>query len=374
MTPSQRFLAAMRFQPFDRAPLSEWRPWDSTLQRWQRETGLDHAALLAWLDDCDPEENAGVDFAMHPPFDKRIVAEDAQSFTVIDRMGQTMRLLRSDPQGTMPQFVAPPVQSASDWHDIKRRFDPSTAARYPADWALRVARWQRDQPIVRLYGFCETYYGGPSLFGFARMLLGEERVLYAFYDEPELIDDMMETATDFAIAVMRRALREAPVTLVQFWEDMCYRGGPLISPDLFRRFMSARYRRITDAIRAAGVDIIFVDSDGDVSALIPLWLESGINGVFPLEQACGNDPWAYRREYGTSLLMAGGIDKRVLAQGPEPIDAELARKLPLAEQGGYLPTLDHAIPPDVSHEHFQHYWARKKELLHITQSPEMTHG
>ena len=176
---------------------------------------------------------------------------------------------------------------------------------------------------------------------------------------------MMETATEFAVAVLPRALREAPVTLAQFWEDMCYRQGPLISPALFREFMLPRYRRITEAIRAAGVDIIFVDSDGDVSELIPLWLEAGINGVFPMEQACGNDLHAYRRRYGRELLMAGGLDKRALARGRRAIDDELQRQLPLAAGGGYVPTLDHAIPPHVGFEDFCYYWKRKKTLLGV---------
>jgi uroporphyrinogen-III decarboxylase len=211
----------------------------------------------------------------------------------------------------------------------------------------------------------ENYYGGPSLFGFVRMLLGGERVHYAFYDQPRMVHDMMETATEFALAVLPKALREAPVTVVQFWEDMCYKNGPLLSPAMFREFMLPRYRRITEMIRGAGVDVIFVDSDGDVAELIPLWLEAGINGVFPMEQAAGNDLHAYRRQYGRNLLMTGGIDKRALAQGQAAIDRELETKIPLAMQGGYIPHIDHLIPPDVSYEHFQYYLDRKKQLLNV---------
>jgi len=174
---------------------------------------------------------------------------------------------------------------------------------------------------------------------------------------------MMETATEFSMAMLRKALQEAPVTLVQFWEDMCYRGGPLISPDMFRTFMMPRYKRITDLIRSLNVDIIFVDSDGKVDELIPLWLESGINGVFPMEQAAGNDIHAYRRKFGRNLLMSGGIDKRALARGKDAIDQELKDKLSLVDKGGYVPTVDHSIPPDVSYDNFCYYWKQKKRLL-----------
>ena len=138
-----------------------------------------------------------------------------------------------------------------------------------------------------------------------------------------------------------------------------------ISPAMFRDFMLPRYRRITDLVRARGCDTIFVDSDGDVSQLIPLWLEAGINGVYPMEVAAGMDVGRLRQEYGRDLLMTGGIDKRALAQGPQAIDAELKRRMPVAEQGGYVPHLDHAVPHDVPYEAFCYYWDRKKEYLGI---------
>jgi uroporphyrinogen decarboxylase len=153
------------------------------------------------------------------------------------------------------------------------------------------------------------------------------------------------------------------MTAIYFWEDMAYRAGPLISPAMFREFMLPRYRRITDLARRYGIDTVFVDSDGDVSKLIPLWLEAGINGVYPMEVAAGMDVVALRREYGRDLLMTGGIDKRVLAQDREAIDRELEVKVPLAEQGGYISHIDHAIPHDVPYANFAYYWERKKEFL-----------
>jgi uroporphyrinogen decarboxylase len=174
---------------------------------------------------------------------------------------------------------------------------------------------------------------------------------------------MMEYNAEFVANLLPRVLDEAPLTSIYFWEDMCYKGGPLISPDMFREFMIPRYRRITDLARSRGVDTIFVDSDGDVSQLIPLWLEAGINGIYPMEVAAGMDVVALRREYGRDLLMTGGIDKRALAAGPAAIDAELKTKVPLAFEGGYIPHVDHALPHDISYANFSYYWERKKSLL-----------
>ena len=265
----------------------------------------------------------------------------------------------------MPEFLGWPVSTPADWQRLKPRFNPATAERWGGAWKTQVARCKDGASPVRWYGIVADYFGGPSLFGFVRMLLGDEAVLFAFYDYPKMVHDMMETMTEFTLAMLSRTLRDVCPNEVQFWEDMCYRGGPLISPELVREFMVPCYRRITASVRSMGIDSIWLDCDGNVEKLLPLWLDAGITGIFPMEQAAGNDLRLYRQIYGRMLRMSGGIDKRALASGPAAIDAELAAKLPLAEGGGYIPTLDHAIPPNVSYSNFMYYWKRKKELLGV---------
>ena len=328
------------------------------------DTGKTRQDLLFWEYECDGEENVGIDFSMIPSFEEKVLHTDDQTFVKTDKMGLTYRQFKDNFDRSMPEYLDNPVKSVSDWKDIKRRFDPSSA-RYPQDWTDRLDRWQKEEPILRLYGWVATYFGGPSLYGFARMLMGTENLSYAFYDEPMMVHDMMETMTDFTIGIIQKALKEAPITLVQFWEDMCYKNGPLISPTTFKEFMLERYKRITRVIREAGVDIIFLDSDGNIEELLPLWIEAGINGLFPMEQAAGNDILEYRKKYGKNLLMSGGIDKKALVRGRTAIDEELEAKIPLALEGGYIPTVDHGIPPDVPYENFLYYWNRKKEMLGI---------
>ncbi len=366
MTPRERFLATMRFEPFDRPPLAELGTWDTTEAIWLAQTGMSRETVFAWEGDCDLKHRIEPDFAFRPAFEEKVVAEDETTFTKIDRMGLTYRQFKDNPDTSMPDYVGFPVTCRADWEALKARLDPTDPARYPADWDEQIAMMRTDGSVVNCYGLAANYYGGPSLFGFCRMLMGPEALLYAVYDEPAMIEDMMEFATEFALTVLDKALTEAPITYVQFWEDMCYRTGPLLSPAMFKQFMVPRYQRITERIRQAGIDVIFVDSDGDVSQLVPLWLESGINGLFPMEQAADHcDLRAYRKEYGKDLLIMGGIDKRVLAQDEAAIRRELEDKLPLAFEGGYIPTLDHWIPPDVTYDNFMIYWNLKKQMLGV---------
>lgn len=361
MRPNERFLACMHFEAVDHVPLWEWEPWPSTLRRWQREA-LGQGNPAPQYAECENKVMCGVDLWMLPRYKEQVLAEDELYVTKRTDRGVVQRTPKSPDVMTMPEHVEYPVKTRADWEALKKRFDPADPRRVPSNWPERCERWRRDGPVLVFQG-----PRSPSLFGFVRELLGPERTLYAFYDEPELVHEIMECFTEFVLGILPGIIDTAPLTGVFFWEDMCYRGGPLISPAMFREFMVPRYRRITNLARSKGIDTIFVDSDGDVSELIPLWIESGVNGVYPMEVAAGMDVAKLRREYGRDLLITGGIDKRALTRGRQAIDDELKAKIPVAEAGGYIPHLDHAIPHDVPYEAFVYYWRRKKEFLGIRE-------
>jgi uroporphyrinogen decarboxylase len=186
--------------------------------------------------------------------------------------------------------------------------------------------------------------------------MGLENLAVLYYDDPDLVAEMTDYIGDFVLAVIRRAVEEIDLDFATYWEDMAMKTGPLISPELFRKYMSPNYRKVVGFLREAGIDIHMVDSDGNIDQLIPLWLEVGVNCVYPLEIAAGCDPLAYRRQYGRQLLMIGGIDKRALRGTKEEVEAEVMSKVPaLVKDGGYSPMVDHAVPPDVPLANFRYY-------------------
>jgi len=163
--------------------------------------------------------------------------------------------------------------------------------------------------------------------------------------------------------VVKRVVKDIKIDQATYWEDMCYKSGPMISPAMFRKFMMPRYKKLNDLLNSHGVDIIWVDSDGNLEQLIPLWLEVGVNYVWPLEVAAGNDAVALRKKYGKDLILGGAIDKRALARGKEAIREEVMSKVPfLVESGGYIPSVDHWVPPDVSFENYCFYVNTLREI------------
>jgi uroporphyrinogen decarboxylase len=166
---------------------------------------------------------------------------------------------------------------------------------------------------------------------------------------------MMTQRADAIIAITEQVMGYTDFETFWFWEDMAYNHGSLIDPRLFRRFALPHYRRVCDWLRERGITHIWLDSDGDIRELIPIWLDAGINGLWPFEVQAGMDVVEIRRTYGHNLAMGGGIDKRAVAQGGKAMRREVDRVMPLVEDGGYFPELDHSAPPDISWPTFCDY-------------------
>ena len=358
MNARERFLATMHYEPVDRPVLWEWRPWRATTRRWQREGGFEGEAPE--FDECDLRESSGINAGFVPAFDRQIVEDDGRTVKYINEKGQLLRDMHNSEE-SMPEFIDYPVKDRTDWESLLHRMDPESPERYPPDWAERVERGHtsRSAPVSIGAGRDD------GLFSYIREVMGVERALYLLHDDPGLAHDIMEFRTEFLMRLMEPALRQGALDWVIFWEDMAYRTASLISPAMFREFMLPRYKRMAEFVMSFGVDILFVDTDGYVDELIPLFLEAGIRGMYPMEVNSGMDAAVLRQRYGRDLLMYGGVDKRALAAGPDAIDRELEKRIPVALEGGYIPTVDHSLPPDISYANFQYYWRRKKEMLGI---------
>ena len=358
MTHLERFLACMEYRPADRRIFWNWGGWPETCQRWRSE-GLDeqrmHVEALA-----DPRHWIGHWWQPNPPFENKVLQEDERVRVYINHEGIVMKELKGNPYSSMPQFLKFPVETAAEFRAFwKEHMQLNVAQRIGgADWraALRELRAQ-PVPLVVI----SDRWGG--FFGPLRNMLGLERLCLAFYDDLGLVEEMMDAVADFSLQLLGQVLDVISIDAFAFWEDMAYNHAPLIAPEMVRRHMLPRYRRVVDFLRSRGVQYIGLDSDGQCDRLIPVWLDAGLNFLYPFEVQCGMDVLAVRKKYGRELRIWGGVDKRVLARGPSAIDAEIARLRPLIEEGGYIPHTDHSCPPDISLANYCYYLARMAAVV-----------
>jgi uroporphyrinogen decarboxylase len=355
MNDRERLLRTLRYESVDRVPYRWFGAWPETVDRWRRE-GYDPDNPPFQLDRWDWH---GGWFFPHPPFAHQVVEEDAETVLYINHEGILMRERREYQHSSMPQFVRFPVETRADFRRFwKERMQPDPGARLGPDWKEKLAAFRsRDFPLIVI----ADRWGG--FFGPLRNLVGVEKLCTLFYDDPAFVEEMMDADADFIIALMERILEHTDIDVFGFWEDMAYKTGPLLGPELARRYMLPRYRRVVDFLRSRGVEFISLDSDGDISKLIPVWLDAGIDILYPFESQAGMDVLQVRREYGRDLRLWGGVDKRVAAWGPEAIDAELARVAPLVREGGYVPFPDHSFPPDVPYAGYCYFMEALANIL-----------
>ena len=184
-----------------------------------------------------------------------------------------------------------------------------------------------------------------------------------FYDDPAFVEEMMEADAEFLISMLGQILEETDIVFFGFWEDMAYKTAPLISPEHVRKYMLPRYRKVVDFGRSRGVRFFGLDSDGNIDSLIPVWMDAGIDILYPFEVQSGMDVSAIRKKYGRNLRIWGGIDKRTLVDGFAAIDRELARIEALIRDGGYIPMLDHSAPPDISFKNYCYFLQQLRKIL-----------
>ena len=356
MTALSRFHACMEYGPVDHTPFWDWGAWPETIERWRGEgydPERDHPADIA-----DPRRAFSGWFFPTPRFEHQVVEESADHVVYINHEGILMRENKNNPMSSMPQFLKFPVENRQEFRQFwAARMRPDLSTRIGPDWQQQLKAWRaQPQPMLII----SDRWGG--FFGPLRNMVGVEALCMLFHDDPAFVEEMMEANADFIMAIMSQILDVIEVDIFAFWEDMGYNHAPLISPDMVRKYMLPRYRKVGDMLRQRGVKYIGLDSDGQIDSLIPVWLDAGLNFLYPFEVQAGMDVLEVRRKYGRDLRILGGVDKRTLAQGPAAIDAELARVKPLIDAGGYIPHTDHSCPPDISYSNYCYYLERMNQV------------
>jgi len=313
----ERFRALMSFQPVDRLPRWEWAMWwDQTVANWKTQgmpEGLNGVFEIA--------EYFGLD-----PFQQFWFSTTAPGIDAVQH------------------HVEGTVANMDDYLGIRPHLYPDHGASVETmrPWAKRQARGE-----VVLWATLEGF------FWFPRTLMGIEGEIYAFYDQPELIHRINRDLCDFNLRVLERMFPVCVPTFVTIAEDMSYNHGPMLSPELFDEFIAPYYRELVPRLRERDI-IVIVDTDGDVTRMVPWLTGVGVQGVLPLERQAGVDG-ARIREAHPRVCLVGHYDKMVMNRGEAAMRAEFERLMPLMKSGGFIPSVDHQTPPHITIEQYRLY-------------------
>ena len=374
MNHRERVKAILHYEGCDSLPIVHFGFWVETIEKWVLEGHISlspEGIIAASRNGSDEEavvaEKLGFDFnwytvladrggliSLYPKFEKKVVRDLGDGrFHMQNEEG--MIVLQHEGATGIPTEIGHTLTDRRSWEEFylpKLRF---SAERVNAE---KVAYYkdlgeERQTPLGLYMG---------SLFGQIRNFMGLEAVSFLQYDDEELFDEIVDTVFNLSYQYAAEMLGSGIVfDFAHFWEDICFKNGPLISPAVFEKKFGPLYKRLTDLCGAHGIDIVSLDCDGVIDSLIPTWMENGVNTMFPIEVGTWGAsiaPW--REKYGKGLLGVGGMDKRVFAHSFAEIDKEIERLKPLINLGGFIPCPDHLLAPDAKWDNVCYYCERMR--------------
>ena len=371
MNNRERMQAIMHYRDYDRMPVVSFGYWHETLTKWrveghvtpEEEKGYadnnvyDRASMARLGFDFNWGGGVGGSSYLFPMFQTEVLRTEPDGSEVV-RNGEGLIVKIKPGVVSIPAHVGTSLTGREAWEELYLPKLADCEARVNAE-AIR----GRYAEIERL-GLPVCLSCG-SLYGNIRNMLGVEDLAYLAADDEELYEEIIHTVGELCLKVAGRVLALGlTFDFGHFWEDICFKSGPLVRPSVFRELVGPWYKKITSLLKAHGVDIVSVDCDGKIDELVPVWLENGVNTMFPIEVGTWRasfDNW--RRIYGKDLRGVGGMDKRVFAQDYTAVDREIERLKPIVDMGGYIPCPDHRIPPDAKWENVQYYCERFRKTF-----------
>jgi len=352
----EEYLELMTFGRVERPMFVELMgPLVGLADEWRAQGATeDEINMVAFDWDYVPVVHCGADTGARGGLPERILEDNDEFVIKTDYLGRTTKLCKAVATISLPLDF--PVRNMDDWRKLKGMFTYDSAR---IDWdaveAARAAQADGAMLVAHIRGAFDT----------PRELMGDEVACLAYYEQPELMHDVLDTLADTAVRVLEQVSEKITIDQLSVHEDLAGKSGPLIGPEQIRQFVRPYFRAVWDLLSARGTRIFQMDTDGNVNPVIDAFLDCGLTCIYPMEPAAGMDAVALRKQYGDRLAMAGGIDKHVLRRGRDAIRAELAYKMqPLMRDGGGMVFgLDHRIPNGTPLADYRYYVDTGREIL-----------
>ena len=371
MNTRERCMNILHYKNADRLPAVHFGYWQELLDEWAEQghitkemaagAGRDASPMQRELDeiigwDCCWHNTAGARTGLFPKFEQKVlkVLPDG-SHRIVNQYGVIERV--------KPGVVSIPSEDdylLKDRAAFEELYKPKMLfseerVNYEFFKSFNETR-NKDIP-------CGLHLG--SVLGDVRNMTTVLGMSYLIYDEDEeLFADIVDTYAEMQYKCAEAVLNTgAQFDFAHYWEDVCFKNGPLISPELFDELCAKHYKKRNELCAKHGIDIISLDCDGVTEKLIPTWIENGVNVLFPIEIGTWGDQFEpARKKYGERILGVGGMDKTAFRKDKAAVDREIERMRRLVSLGGFIPCPDHRLMPGSDFELVKYYAEQIKNV------------
>jgi len=350
----EEYIALMRFEDGARPMLTElFGLMPGLADEWRAQGASEDeinlkAFDLDYTDTVDCGGNCGA-FGLSGP----VTLEETAEYSIRrDELGRKTKLYKK--YASIPLPLEYPVKDADGWLALKPlyayregRVDPDgiSAAKKAQSAGALVTAWI------------------PGGFYLPRELMGDEAACVCYYEDPELMHDILATVADTSLKVLERVSEQLTIDRLMVGEDLAGKSGPLVGPKQVREFIAPYYADVWELLATRGTRLFCQDSDGNLEAVLPDFIGAGLNVTYPCEPAAGMDIVALRKVYGERLAFCGGIDKHALRESRGAIERELTYKLRPEMRKGTAFGLDHRITDRTPIANYRYYIETAREML-----------
>ncbi len=350
----ERMSRVLRHQEPDRVPISDFF-WGGFVKRWQQDLHLPQDASpyyhydLDWIvtvHNMDPHIKSfetikedrdevivktGFETTLRKRFDMPMPEQMGWQTDTIEKM-EAFEF--DDPADRRRFFSAGDNQVAGVGDGFTRNSPP---------WVDTVKALHKDFPV----------YGSIiEASEFLTRAVGQMNTLFWIGEHPERMGKQVERINDFYYRCAKAAIEAADGLLDGFviWGDVAYRKSLFVSPNYWRTYFKPGVRAIIDLCHQHRLPVIY-HGCGNIKAILPDFIEIGLDALNPLEAKAGLDVVELRRECGHKLAFCGNSDMTVWEEGvPANVRREVLRKLNAARGGGFIFQSDHSVTSGVAGE------------------------
>lgn len=371
MNNRERTMNILHYREADRMPAVHFGYWRELLQEWADQGHISRPIANEARDGNAPDRELdkiiGWDFnwcnikcgknGLFPKFEYKILETLPDGTQRVQNEAGLIERVKPGAEGSIPSEDDYQLKDRAAFEKLYKDRMTYTPERIDFEYFRNFNETRpQDIPIALYLG---------SIVGRIRNMTSVVGMSYLLYDEDEtLFADIVDTYADMQYACAKAVLETgAKFDYAHMWEDMCFKNGPLMAPDIFNELTAKHYKRMTDLCHEYGIDIISLDCDGVTTELLPTWFENGVNTMFPIEIGTWGDQFeAARKKFGNEMRGVGGMDKTAFRKDKAAVDAELERMQKMVKLGGFIPCPDHRLMPGSKFELVKYYAEEVKKL------------
>lgn len=356
MTNKERVHNTLNLKPVDYAPSAE-SFWPDTHWAWQEKGWIEEKEDLVVHFDYSMRNGGWLNTTADLDFEPVVLEETEDTKLVLDGNGAKLR--RHKKHASTPEHVDFTVQEREDWEEKIKPFLLEVDRRRIPFEGYRNAK----QKCAEEDRFMNWAYVGP--FEQMHPVCGHEYMLMGMAEDPEWVQDMVNTFVDFSIMHAETLFAEEGLPDgAWIYEDMGFKGKPFMSPGMYEEIVEPGHKKLFDYLHSKGLKVI-VHSCGFVEPLVPGLVRAGMDCLQAMEVKAGMDMIRIAETYKEQIAFCGNFDVRTLISNDKAqIDAELEKKVvALKKMGGsYIIHSDHSIPPEVDHDTLVYFLKRAREI------------